>query len=117
MTKRKDADTRFRELIDLYNCVDVVYKEFDREREALRKKLRNIIKRRGRGTHNGFESSINAYDAKRLVLSADKVRELLTPKQFNGCFRTSKYIQIDGGPLLPDSKLEPDMGPPHEMKE
>lgn len=119
MSKRKDADTRFREMIDLYNCVDVVFKEFEREREALRKKLRNIIRRRGRGYHNGNESSIHAYDVLQKRLSAELVRKVLKPtsKQMDKCYKPTKYIQIDGGHLLTPAKEVPEMGPPVEVNE
>jgi hypothetical protein len=54
---------------------------------------------------------------KRMILKQELVRQLLSAKDCNGCFKPSKFIQIDGGPLLPDSKVVPDLGPPHTSEE
>lgn len=110
--KRPDANTRFKNLIDEFNEVDTFYKEFNRRRERLKTKLVNVVKRRGRGIHNGFESSINAHDMVRKILDADKVHAILSDQAFNTCYRDSKFIQIDGGPLVPSEEEVPDMGPP-----
>lgn len=113
--RRLSADERFRQLIDDYNLIDQVFKDFERERERLRRKLRNIIRRRGRGQHNGNESSINAFDVTRTILDQDKVRELLTARQFKRCFKKAKYIQIEGGPLLTPPEKIVELGEPEDL--
>jgi hypothetical protein len=110
--KRLNADERFKSLIDDFNCVDAMSKEFDLERTRIVKKLRNIIRLRGRGKHNGNESSINAHDVVQNRLSNEEVRKHLDAATYNRCFKKLKFIQIDGGPLLPPSKEVPDLGPP-----
>jgi hypothetical protein len=115
---RPDADERFRRLIDDFNFNDQLYKQLEREREHLVRRLRNIIKRRGRGVHNGHESSITAVDIVQQRLNADLVREVLkpTPAQLSRCYKKVKFIQVTGGPLVPVSKEVPDLGPPHVVE-
>jgi hypothetical protein len=110
--KKPNADERFRKLIDDFNVADQFYKHFEREREYLVKKLRNIVRRRGRGVHNGNESSITAQDVVRKILSQEKVRDRMLPSTFNKCFAESKYISITGGPMVPPEQEVPDLGPP-----
>lgn len=114
--KRPNADERFKRLIDEFNFLDEIVKEHERKRELVKKKLRNIIRRRGRGVHNGHESSISAYDVIRSIIDQDKVKEYAGP-DFNSLFKDSKYIAIEGGPLKPPSEVVPELGPPKEVVE
>lgn len=112
--KRPDADERFKRLIDEFNYLDWVVKEHEKQRDLVRTRLRNIIRRRGRGVHNGHESSINAYDVERSIIDQAKVLEEVGNERFQKMFRKTKYIQVEGGPLKPPSEVLPDLGPPHQ---
>jgi hypothetical protein len=111
--KRPDADERLKRLIDEFNYLDWIIKEHERQRELVKKKLRNIVRRRGRGVHNGHESSISAFDVVRSIIDQDKVKAY-TGKDFPRMFKKSKFIAIEGGPIRHGQELAPDLGPPHE---
>jgi hypothetical protein len=112
--KKPDADERFRRLIDDFNFADQIVKHFEKERELVKKKIRNIVRRRGRGVHNGHESSISAFDVVRSIIDQEKVRAY-TGKDFPRMFKKSKFIAVEGGPLKHGAELVPDLGPPHEV--
>jgi hypothetical protein len=109
--KRPNADERFKHLIDKFNLLDGTIKDLDRTRELVKKKIRNIVRRRGRGIHNGYDSSIAAFDVVRSIIDQEKVRSY-TGKDFPRMFKKSKFIAIEGGPLRPPSEVLPDLGPP-----
>lgn len=112
--QKPNADERFRSLIDEFNYLDWVVKEHERQRELVRTRIRNIVRRRGRGVYNGNESSISAFDVVRSIIDQQKVKEF-AGKMFPKLFKKSKYIAVEGGPMKPPSEVVPDLGPPHEI--
>ena len=113
--KRPSADERFRRLIDNFNTLDFIIKEHEHQRELVKNKIRNIVRRRGRGVHNGHESSISAFDVVRSIIDQEKVLAEIGFERFKKMFRKYKFLAIEGGPLRPPSQELPDLGPPHEI--
>lgn len=108
--KRMSADERFMRMIDRFNVVDAVYKDSKRERKMLTTRLRNVVKKRGRGIHHGYHSLINTYDVERRIFDQSKAEAKLGSQKYNQCFRKSKYLHIQGGNLSspPVEREEPD---------
>lgn len=77
-----------REMLDEYVSLDVQIKALEKRMKVVRENVISL----GEGAHAGLTGSVSVTVQSRNTLTPAKVKELLTPEQFQSCYSESKAI-------------------------